>query len=251
MKRFLSTLFIASAVLLSAQAQEKVTFKLNPEKGKVVPLQMIMKSDIEGAQSMIMDMTMKMNMVATDISATSIKYEAKYTQLKTDVNVGMMTISYDSSKEPSNQLEETMATQLKPLLENTLTITMDRNAKVTDMDFPNVPDQAFDRSSIQGMSVAFPDRPLAVGDSWMSEITLPQLNAKGQTKNTFTEKNSEGYKISIAGTYTNDTGKEIGTMSGYYILDPKTFFTKSSIVNTSIEMQGNKITSSVELKEIK
>lgn len=250
MKRFFTTLFVASAVIFSTQAQEKITFRLNPEKGKVIPLQMIMKSDVEGAQSMIMDMTMRMNMVATDISESSVKYEAKYSQIKTDINVGMMTISYDSSKEPANETEVAMATQLKPLLESTLSITMDRNAKVTDMEFPNVPDQAFDRASIQGMSVAFPDRPLAVGDSWESEIDLPQLNAKGKNTNTFAEKNSEGYKINISGTYTDNAGKEIGTVSGFYILDTKTFFTKSSIVTSNMEMLGNKINSSIELKEI-
>lgn len=251
MKRFLTTVLIASCVVLSAKAQEKITFKLDPEKGKTIPFEMIMKSDVEGAQNMIMDMTMKMNMVATEVTDASVTYQTKYTQLKTDVNAGIVTISYDSSKEPANQMEEAMAEQLKPLMENTLTVTMDRSGKVTDMEFPNVPDQAFDRSSIQGMSVSYPSYPIAVGDSWENEVNLPQLSATGKNINTFTEKTPEGYKIAVAGTYTDDTGKTIGTVSGYYIVDAKTFFTKSSIVTTDMEVQGNKITSSMELKELR
>lgn len=251
MNRLFTTLFIAATITLSAQAQEKITFRLNPEKGKVIPIEMIMKSDIEGAQNMIMDMTMRMNMTATEVTESSAKYEAKYTQVKTDINAGIVTISYDSSKEPSNQMEEMMSTQLKPLLENTLSITMDKNAKVLEMDFPNVPAEAFDRSSIQGMSVAFPDKPLSIGDSWENEISLAQLGAKGKNVNTFAEKTADGYKINVAGTYTDNAGTSIGTSTGYYILDPNTFFTKHSVVNTTIEVQGNKISSSIELKEIK
>lgn len=249
MKRFLTSLLLVSTIAVSTQAQEKVTFKLNPEKGKVIPFEMLMKSDVEGAQNMIMDMTMKMNMVAAEVTDSSIKYQAKYTQLKTDINAGIMTVSYDSSKEPSNQMEEMLASQLKPLLESTLTMTMDKSGKVIDMDFPNVPDQAFDRSSMQGMSVSYPDRPLSIGESWENEVTLPQLGTKGKNVNTFAEKNADGYKITITGTYVDDSGKTIGTTNGYYIIDPKTFFTKSSVVNTSMEVQGNKITSSIELRE--
>ncbi|SKC04281.1 hypothetical protein SAMN05660841_03811 [Sphingobacterium nematocida] len=251
MKRLFTTLFVASTIVISTQAQEKITFKLNPEKGKVIPIEMIMKSDIEGAQNMIMDMTMRMNMTATEVTESSAKYEAKYTQVKTDINAGIVTISYDSSKEPSNQMEEMMATQMKPLLENTLSITMDKNAKVLAMDFPNVPAEAFDRSSIQGMSVAFPDKPLSIGDSWENELSLAQLGAKGKNVNTFAGKTAEGYKINITGTYTDNAGTNIGTSTGYYILDPNTFFTTHSVVNTVIEVQGNKISSSIELKEIK
>lgn len=248
MKRLLILLLITSATIVTAQ--EKITFKLSPQKGKVMPFEMTMKSDVEGTQNMIMDMTMKMNIEATEITEASIKYQAKYTQLKTDINAGFVSISYDSSVEPTDQMSKTMAAQLKPILENTLTITMDNNAQVVDMDFPNVPEAAFDRSGIQGMSIPYPSYPIAIGDSWENEIALPQLTIKGKNKNTFTEKTAEGYKITVAGTYIDDQGKTLGTTSGYYIVDPQTFFTKSSIVKTKLEMQGNKITSSAELKEI-
>ncbi|MBL1409546.1 DUF6263 family protein [Sphingobacterium faecale] len=251
MKKKIIAALIVSSMFLGLQAQEKVTFKLNPEKGKVVPFEMVSKSDVEGAQSMIMDMTIKMDMQATEVTTSQITYQAKYTQLKTDINAGIMTISYDSSKEPSNQMEEMMATQLKPLLESTLTIKMDKNAKITEMDFPNVPDQAFDQSSIQGMFVSYPDYPLAIGDSWNNEVSLPQLSVKGKTTSTFTEKNVDGYKITIEGIFIDNSGNAIGTTTGHYVLDAKTFFVKSSSVTSAMEIQGNKISSSTELKEIK
>ncbi|TDQ76031.1 DUF6263 family protein [Sphingobacterium yanglingense] len=250
MKRFFTSVLIASATLLSVQAQEKITFKLAPEKGKVIAFEMNMKSDVEGTQNMIMDMTMKMNMSASDLTDSTVQYQTKYTQLKTDVNAGFISISYDSAIEPTDPMGKTMATQLKPLLDNTLTITMDRRAQVISMDFPNVPDAAFDRSSIQGMSVPYPTHPIAVGEKWENEIALPQLGVKGKNTNTFTGKTADGYKITVSGIYTDDSGKTLGTTSGYYIVDAKTFFTKASTISTELEVQGNKIKSSMELKEI-
>ncbi|ERJ58316.1 DUF6263 family protein [Sphingobacterium paucimobilis] len=249
MKTFFTTALIAFAILLDVQAQEKIVFKLNPEKGKVMTFEMNMKSDIEGTQNMIMDMKMKMKMSATNVTDSTIQYQTKYTQLKTDINAGFISISYDSAVEPNDQMGKTMANQLKPLLENTLTITMNHRAQVVDMDFPNVPDAAFDRSSIQGMSVPYPTHPIAVGDSWENEIALPQLGIKGKNTNTFTEKTVDGYKITVAGTYMDDSGKVLGTTSGYYIVDTNTFFTKTSNIDTELEVQGNKIKSSMELNE--
>ncbi|MFZ4862393.1 DUF6263 family protein [Sphingobacterium sp. Mn56C] len=248
MRKLFTTLFIASTVFVQAQAQQKIDFKLNPEKGKVIPYEMTLKTDIEGAQSLIMDMKMNMNMTAVDISDNSIKYETKYTKVTADVNAGIINMAYDSSKEPANQMEEMMASQLKPLLENALTLTMDKKGKVTQIDFPNVSEQAFDKSSMQNITVSFPEHPIAIGESWESNVELAALNAKGNTKNTLAEKTAEGYKINIEGTYTDESGNSLGNVKGYYILDPKTFSTKFSSVNTVIEVQGNKVSSTAEFK---
>lgn len=251
MRKIISTLFLSTALILGAHAQKKTTFKLNPTKGQEIPYEMLIKSDIQGPQNMIMDMSMKMSMTATDVTAEEIKYNAKYSQVKADINAGIMTIAYDSSKEPANQMEEMMASQLKPILENTLTITMDKSAKVIDMQFPNVSEQAFDKSSIQGMSATLPTNPVAIGETWEVDTDLPKLNAKSKTINTYAEKTAEGHKINVTGTYTDAEGKTVGTSTGYYILDPVTFFTKASSVETKMEVQGAKIVSTVELKEVK
>jgi len=246
----LSSLLLFVFFITYTQAQEKVLLRLAPQQGETKTYEMIMKSDIEGPQSMIMDMNMGLTMTAKEVTTDSITYESKYGKIRTDINAGMMTISYDSEKTPENQMEEMMASQFKPLLESTLSIVMDKRAKVISMDFPNVPDQAFDRGSIQGMSISFPENEIAIGDSWDSEIALEQLGAKGTTTNTLTEKTADGYRVSVSGNYTDNSGNSIGTATGYYVLDPKTFFTKNSTVTSEMEFQGSKIKSTVELREV-
>lgn len=249
MKKFLSTLVFSAAILWNSQAQDKVTFRLNPEQGKTIPMEMIMKTDIVGAQNIIMDMTMKMNMTATQVADTAITFESKYTAIKTDVDAGLMTISYDSSKEPANEMEQMVASQFKSILENSLTIVMDKQANVVQMDFPNVNDQVFDKSSMQSMSVALPEKAIAIGETWETSTEMDKLGASVTMKNTLVEKNAEGYKIDVNGVIKSAEGADIGTITGVYILDPKTHFTKSSNMSTSIEMQGNKIVTSVVLRE--
>lgn len=250
MKKILSTLVLSAGILFHIQAQDKITFKLNPEQGKSIPMEMIMKTDVAGSQNIIMDMNLKMTMTATKVTDTDITYETKYTALKTDVDAGLMTISYDSSREPANDMEQMMASQLKPILESTLTIVMDKQAKVLQLDFPNVNDQAFDKSSMQSMSVSFPEKAVSIGESWETSTDMEKLGGSAKTTNTYVEKNAEGYKIDVNGVIKNQEGVDIGTVSGFYILDPVTHFTKSSNISTSIDMQGNKIISSVILREI-
>ncbi|WP_140936793.1 DUF6263 family protein [Sphingobacterium lumbrici] len=250
MKKLTSTLLLI-CFIISAHAQEKVLLRLAPQKGETKTYEMIMKSDIEDPQSIIMDINMGFTMTATEVTSESITYESKYAKIRTDISAGMMTMSYDSEKTAENQMEKMMASQFKPLLENTLSIVMDKKGKVVSMDFPNVPEEAFDKGSIQGMSVSFPEHEIAIGESWSSEIELEQLGAKGTTTNTLAEKTADGYRIAVSGTYTDANGNSIGTATGYYVLDSKTFFTKTSNVAIEMDVQGSKVKSTMELREVK
>ncbi len=251
MKKLISTTLLSACLLLVAQAQEKITFKLNPEIGKSLPFEMNMKTDMEGPQNVMMEMKMKMNLVATDVTDKDATYETKYAAIKTDVDAGLLIINYDSSREPANEMEEVFAAQMKPMLESTLTMKLDRHGKLLDFSFPNVSAQAFDKSSLQGMALAYPTYPIAIGDSWDTESELTQLKIKGKVKNTLTEKTAQGYKIAVVTEYKDESGLPIGTSDGYYIIDPTTHYTTYSSNTTQLEMQGAKIITSLEVKEIK
>ena len=251
MKKLIITAILSSCILFVSQAQDKVTFKLNPVQGKVIPYEMIMKTDLEGPQNVIMDMNMNMSMTATQVTDTEITYETKYSKVTTDLDAGLMIINYDSSREPANQMEEAFASQMKPMLENTLTMKLDRQGKFLDMQFPNVAAQAFDKSSLQGLAVSYPTKAISIGESWESDIELPQVQAIGKTINTYTEKLPQGYKITVKTNYVDASGNNIGSAEGYYIIDPNTHFTSYSTATTTLEMQGAKVSTSLELKEIK
>ena len=101
------------------------------------------------------------------------------------------------------------------------------------------------------MALAYPTYPIAIGDSSDTESELTQLKIKGKVKNTLTEKTAQGYKIAVVTEYKDESGLPIGTSDGYYIIDPTTHYTTYSSNTTQLEMQGAKIITSLEVKEIK
>ena len=248
MKKLLSLALIALLCNLATYAQQKIDFKLNPEKGKIIPYKILIKSDIEGPQSIIMEMDFDMDMSVVDVQDTSIILAAKYNKMISNIDAGVAVISFDSSKEPTNEMEKMMAAQLKGILENTLTMKMNRYGKVISMDFPNVNEQLFDKSSMEGLAVAYPNKPLAIGDSWEDEKTLSQIGVKTKIKYTLAEKTTEGYKISADANIIDQTGKNIGTSTGYSIVDAKTFMNTYSIGDVTMDFQGAKINTKVEMK---
>ena len=247
MKKLFSTLFIA-AFTLTTFAQEKVLFKLNPTQGKSLPYEMTVKTDIDGAQSVIMDMQFKFNMTATDVQNESVVIDTKFAQIKTEVDAGMMAMSYDSSNETDDEMSKMLGTQFKPILENTLTLTLDKFGKVLDSKFPNVADGAFDKSSMEGLATEFPNKEIALGESWETTKDFPQLNLKGTIKFTYSEKAADGHKITTYGEFKDAAGNVVGTTNGHSIVDATTFMNKYSISESKLEVQGTKITTSAELK---
>ena len=249
MKKTFSTLFIAF-MAFGSFAQQKVLFKLAPENNKPIKYEMINKMDIDGPQTLIMDMIMHMDLTYVETGDTSINVSGKYSYAKVDLDAGMMTASYDSSKEPTTDMEKMFAQQFKPLLENTLTYSMNKFGKINDVDFPNVSDQLFDKSSVNSFGVTYPTNPIAVGDSWTSENTMEQMGVKAKGKYTLVEKTAAGYKIDSDVILEDASGTSVGTSKGHFIVHPKSFITVSSSTVTSIEMQGASIKTTTELKSM-
>jgi hypothetical protein len=250
MKKFTSTLVLAM-LTFCALAQQKVLFKLAPTDNAPIKYEMINKMDVEGPQTVIMDMIMHMNLSFNEHQDSLLNIVGKYTYAKIDLDAGMMTASYDSSKEPANEMEKAFAAQFKPLLDNELTYSMNKFGQIKDINFPNVSDQVFDKSSVSSFGVAYPLHAVSIGDSWTSQNKMEKLGIGANAKYTFVEKNDQGYKIDCDITMEDATGNAIGTSKGHFIVHPKTFMTISSSTVTSIEVQGAKVQTTTELKEVK
>lgn len=250
MRKLINTLLL-SILVLSATAQQKITLKLAPELNKPVKYEMVNKMDVEGPQTVMMDMLMQMDMSYSKVQDSLLNISAKYTYVKVDIDAGLMTATYDSSKEPSTEMEKMFASQFKPLLENTLTYTMNTLGQIKEVDFPNVSEQIFDKSSLSSLGTTYPNHSVSIGDSWTAENKMEQLGVNAKSKFTLTEKNAEGYKIESVVDLEDATGNKVGTTTGYFIVDPKTFVTISSSTESNISMQGATIKTKTELKEVK
>jgi hypothetical protein len=250
MKKFTSTLVLAM-LTFCVVAQQKVLFKLAPTSNAPIKYEMINKMDIEGPQTIIMDMIMHMNLSFNEHQDSLLNIVGKYTYAKIDLDAGMMTASYDSSKEPANEMEKAFAAQFSPLLENELTYTMNKFGQIKDVEFPNVSDQIFDKSSVTSFGVAYPSYAIAVGESWTANNKMEKLGLSANAKYTFVEKNDQGYKVDCDITMEDASGNAVGTSKGHFIVHPKTFITVSSSTVTNVEMQGAKVQTTTELKEVK
>lgn len=247
MKKAIIALFTL-AITISTYAQE--AFKIKVEKDKVINFEMLLKTDIEGSQDIIMDMSMLMSVKPIEVSDDTIILETKYSKIKMDVNAGIMMASYDSSQEPEDEITKMLASQIQPLLDATLILTMDPYGNIQNIEAPNVPNGLFDESNLKGITLGFPSKEITIGESWETSSET-QLGINITITNTLTEKTAEGFKIEIKGNLYNQDGKVIGSQSGFYIIDPITKLTKLSETTTHIEVEGQKISSSVELKQIK
>lgn len=247
MKKILSTLLFTS-LALATFAQQKITLKLAPELNKPIKYEVINKMDIEGPQTVIMDMIMHMNMTYTKVQDSLFNATGKYTYAKIDLDAGMMVASYDSSKEPTTEMEKAFATQFSPLLDNTLTYTMNDLGQIKEVDFPNVSEQIFDKSSLSSFGATFPSHPVAIGDSWTATTKLEQMNLDSKSTFTLKEKTAEGYKIELVVNITDEGGNSVGKSDGHFIIDPKTGVATTSTTVTTISLQGTSIKTTTDVK---
>lgn len=250
MIRYISIFVLTFFFYAVVQAQQKVHFRVNPETGKSLNYEIIIKSEIEGDEDVIMDIGLQMSLTPIALNDSAIIIEAKYPKLTMDITTAMMHIAYNSSEESQDELSQLLEAELRPLIENTETLTMNRQGVIKDSQFPNVTDQAFDRSNLKTFAISFPNKEIAIGESWYNPSTKGQFGLLTKITNTFTGITDNGYKIDISGIYVDDNDNEIGKINGFYIIDKKTHFTKSSSTNGHFEIDGQKVISSIELQLI-
>lgn len=249
MRKTILTGALAFFIAFGTQAQEKFNLKIKLEKDKPINYEMLMKMDVQGPQDVMMDMSMDMTLKPIEVTPDLIKLEAKYTKVRMDMNAGMMMVTFDSSEEPKDEISKAIGAQIMPLLDASLKMTMDPYGKVLEVEAPNVAEGMFDENSLKSISLGFPNKDITIGESWET-TSDSKLGGPITITNTLVEKTADGLKIETKGKILDAEGKEIGTQSGFYIIDSKTYLTKSMEASTNLEVQGQKVSSSMTLKMI-
>jgi|SRR5690606_4491238 len=231
-------------------AQEAVDFKLNPEIGTPLHFNMFMKTDVDGPQSVIMDMNMKMELLPAKKENENLTIENIIKAIKADINAGMMTLSYNSEEEAIDETAKMLGEQFSKIIDQKILSVVTEKGKTITVDLPSsFAAQGFDANSFSNISPSLPDKAVTSGESWESTSEVPDnpLFSTIEMTSTFRKESADGYIIDIVGKMLQETGGEVGTMSGSYTLDKQTHFTKSSSIKTTIEAQGAKIISDVEM----
>ncbi|MGX1641692.1 MULTISPECIES: DUF6263 family protein [Sphingobacterium] len=244
MKKLLILFLLTSAALVTKAQEVDFTMKMPLNK----PFKSVtnMKMDIEGEQSMIMDMVMKSTINVSKYESPNYTMENTTDAIKVDMDAGMMTISYDSEKPSDDPTAAIMAAQFEKLLGKKMTIITSDKGKMISMEGVEGTDSSFENFA---MTTTYPDKPVKPGDTWTSESTNKGIKTKAINK--YVGKTAEGYQVETTGEMFNDSDTKIGTMSSTYIADTETLFTKSATIKMQMDVEGQKVTSDITMTVLK
>src|SRR5690606_20852495 len=131
-----SDLCLTFFVSFTVSAQEAVNFKLNPEIGKPIQMNMLMKTDIDGPQSVIMDMKMKMEILPAKKENENFIFENVIKAIKADIDAGMMTVSYNSEEESTDETARMLGEQFSKIIDQKISSVVSEKGKTIDLDLP-------------------------------------------------------------------------------------------------------------------
>ncbi|VTQ08556.1 DUF6263 family protein [Sphingobacterium daejeonense] len=234
MKKLL-VLFLLSSAALSIKAQE-VDFKMKLPLNEAYKSSVTMKMDIEGQQSMIMDMAIKSTVTPTKLEGTNYTFESIMDAVKVDMDAGMMTMSYDSETPSDDPTSAMLGAQFEKMLgKKMIMVTSDRGKLISSEGIEGM-DNALDN---MGMTASYPEKAVKPGDTWPSEVEAKGI--KTVANNKFVGKTDEGYQIESIGEMKGEGDAKIGNFNANYIVDPVTFFTKSATIKMDMEVEGQKV----------
>jgi len=239
-KLFLS---LVSAIFVATGFAQEVDFKIQLENGKPLKASLLNKMDVDGAQSMLMDASLGLTILPSNQEKENFNIDYTLNTVKVDIDAGMMTISYDSESEVTDDAAKALESEFSKAIGKTIKAILTNKGEIISLEGIEDLGEGLDKETLQNISASLPSTPKKVGDSW--ENPEVQNNQFGTIKSTstFKEITADGYIIDVKGIVSAPSGEEIGEVSGNYTLDKKTHFTKNATLKTTFEIQGTKVIS--------
>jgi len=244
-------IWIGGAIADSAQAQEKITLKLNMKKGDTHKVNFSMEMDNKVSINQItIDMRIEMSMYMTvDVKEVDNDglhtIDFTYDRIKMKMT-GPLNVDFDSADK--DQDGGPIAKVFGALAGQTITTKMTPQAKVKEVigfeklaERLGVPKKQLEaqRDQMTQMIAALPDKPVGIGDTWTGTMKLSadaNLPATVTVKYTLIDRKGGDAIIKMDGIIKSDQGLN-GTMTGTMRIDEKTGWTKSGEVD--MEMEGS------------
>lgn len=224
----------------------KVLLRLKPQKGEEQNMKMLMSTAAEGIN---MTMAMEWNMKVIDINENQYSYEMDFTKVNMDMDMMGQTMSYDSSKEPDNEMAKAMETNMKPLLDGVAKLIMNQMGEVKSVDWGDMA-AAFQgqEPDMSGMNLALPKEAVGEGDSWETTREIPNApNTTMSMKMTVNKITTDDVIVDLEGELG---GMAPGKISGQYQIDKKTSFTKTGNMKIDMDVAGKTTTVNTTFKQI-
>lgn len=246
MIKTLSLAFLSFLIISTSTAQDKVLLRLKPDLNNSFSQKVHMTIDVNaGAQSTMIDATMLSLTTNTKATDSTLTYSTKYTEMIMAMDVGMMTINYDSKNPDANEFSKQIHEKVKTILDKPIIAIMSLDGKIKDVE--NTPDdnELFDTNMLKEASFEYPSKELKIGEQWKAVANNKTI---GQIEQTYTLKSisSDGISIASEGNITEE-GESIGTVTGQYLLHPKTHYLKAATIETKVKKDKVDVSSKIEI----
>ena len=242
MKKIILTL-CAVGVFIASHAQT-YNLKLNPVKDKVVPQQMTVDMNTNGAQISLNIFTEIKNIAKRD---TILDYESTIKEVTMQVDAGFMKMSYDSKNPGTDPFSTNMDKTMGQIVNKTIKSSLSEHGNVIDMQFPKeINNPVLDKNLFRNGNIILPYKPVAIGDSWTA--VKVQDDMKYQSTNTLKEVTADYYGIEQNIEIFDSNGTPSGTLKGNYHLNKQTCETMSGLIDMLIKKEGVEISGKVTIK---
>jgi len=239
MKKIFTLLLLTVTLVSSAQS---TLLRLKYNKGDHYVLKMNIVQNMAAA-GVFMNMNMEMDMKVKDVKNSIYDVEMKIKKMTMNMKQGEMEMSYDSTKKEADldDMGRQMKAQMDPMLSITIFSKINNLGKILETKVePDIPSAAQFKKQSNG--IVYPEKVVKVGDTWTME-----KNENGVQMN-FTYKvksiTDTTVQIDVTGTIG---GAGTGTITGNVIIDKSTGVATKSIINMDMEVQGQKVKTSVEM----
>lgn len=246
MIKTLSITFLSFFIITAATAQDKILLKLKPDLNNPIAQKLRMNIDVNaGVQSTMIDATMLSVTTNTKATDSTLTYSTKYTEMIMAMDAGMMTIHYDSKNPDANEFSKQIHEKVKTLLENPVVAIMSLDGKVKDIEDAPEGNDLFDPNMFKEATFEYPHKELTIGEQWKATSNNKAL---GPIEQTYTLKSisADGISITTEG-HINADGESIGSVTGEYLLNPKTHYLKAATIQTKIKKDDVDVTSKIEI----
>lgn len=256
---------------------EKRILKFNPKAGTsaemVMDYTMDMTMEMMG-QEMKMDQTLEMGalMDVVENNGSSVKTEMTYTYFAMEMDNAMTgKMAYDSRKSDNEgMMASTMDAAFKDVLNKSITITQDMSGKtiksegMDDIMGMESSKGGMDFKSIMGMS-QFPDKALAIGDSWSNTFADASSPMKIDVTMTLTDikagkvyvefesvvSDNDKFDMSEAMPDSEEEAPELGvsgTQNGTFVYEEGSMWLIEGMIKQDLEMEVEQMGMKIPMK---
>jgi hypothetical protein len=231
-------------VLFSCGDKEKITLEYNLKQGETLKQNMVMNMDL--VQKMMgqeikisLAMTMKMAFDVKESQGDDYTLEVKFKELKTEAGIpGMGNISFDSNTSENVATQENIGPMFKAVVDKPFEVVMNKTGKTKSVKGidklleamlgsfdENVPEEIrqqligqlgsqFSEEAFKAQFAQytgyFPDKPVAVGDSWNVKMTttVSNFSINLDLKSTLKSIEDNVVNLDVDGTVSTPEGYE-------------------------------------------